>query len=331
MDGRFDLSYLYARLCGSLRSSWLGPRSGELLKAPKVADLWRTIFDDSPPSLPERKLVAALESRVLAESMESFVALAGSLAGAEDFVLALRRKREFARIKGILLALREGRETCPATEDPGLVDDFDPGAWPRIEDMFGSDRFKWLDASALLDLPATENRLDRQYYDEIWAAILGLDPKYRQGAERLFLLEVELKNILWALRLSVYYGLKAEDIRPLLISLPARECQKRALEALERSPGARSAWKGWTYESLLDSGGEGWRLGLPGLEKRMKALLCRKARLVLHLNSTSCGPLYAWFILKEAEAALIMGVAEGLALQVPAEEMLAFVQAGRLS
>ena len=87
MDGRFDLSYLYARLCGSLRSSWLGYRSSDLLKAGKVSDLWRLLFSDSVPALPERKLVAALEARVLSESMESFVELASGLEGAGDFVL----------------------------------------------------------------------------------------------------------------------------------------------------------------------------------------------------------------------------------------------------
>lgn len=331
MEGRFDLSYLYARLCGSLRSSWLGPRSEELLKASKVTELWRILFGDSPPALPERRLVAALESRVLADSMASFIGLAGGLEGAEGFVLALRRKREFARVKGILLALRDHEAECPPSEDPGLADDFDAGAWPRIGEIFASGRFAWIDEPALLDLPATENRLDRQYYDEIWAAMSALGPERREGVERLFLLEVEFTNILWALRLSSYYGLKAEDIAPLLVGLKGRETRRRALASLDRSPQRRGDWKGWAWESLLDAGGEGWRLNLPALEKRMKALLCQKARLVLHLNSSSWAPLYAWFILKEAEASLVMGVAEGLALQVPPEELSAFVQSRRAS
>lgn len=331
MEGRFDLSYLYARLCGSLRSSWLGPRSAELLKASKLPELWRILFSDSPPALPERRLMAALESRVLTASVASFVDLASGLEGAEDFVLALRRKREFARVKRILLALRDHEADCPASEDPGLADDFDVSAWPRIGEIFACGRFSWIDEPALLDLPSTENRLDRQYYDEIWAAITGLGPERREGVLRLFLLEVEFTNILWALRLSLYYGLKAEDIAPLLVGLKGWDSRRKALAVLDRSPTRRGDWKGWAWESLIEGGGEGWRLDLPALEKRMKAQLCRRARLVLHLNSSSWAPLYAWFILKEAEASLVIGVCEGLALQVPPEELSAFVEQRRIS
>jgi hypothetical protein len=331
MEGRFDLSYLYARLCGYLRSSWLGPRSSDLLRAGKLPELWRLLFEDSVPALPEKQLVSALESRVLARSMESFVELASSLEGADDFVLALRRKREFARVKRILLALRDHEAECPPSEDPGLADDFDVTAWPRVGEMFPRGRFSWIDESALLDLPASENRLDRQYYGEVWSAMGALCAEKRAGVERLFLLEVELQNILWALRLSFYYGLRPEDIKPKLIALPGKDTTKRALASLGRSPQRRNDWQGWPYEGLLNGGTEAWRLDLPALEKKMKVLLCKRARLVLHLNSSSFAPLYAWFILKEAEAALILGVAEGLTMEVPPEELSSFVQAWRIA
>lgn len=328
MAERPELSYIYGRVCGAMKRSWAGERAAELARFQRLSDLWRAVFHDAPPVLPETLLVSEMEARVVKYCLSEFVELAGQSAAEEPFFLALRRKSEFARVKRVLLALRDREPDCPASEDGRLTEGFDAAAYPRIDAMFRRGRYAWITQETLSDLPGAENRLDRQYYQELWAALKSVPAGLREGLEQLLVREVELENVVWALRLVRYYSMRPEVVEELLVKLPGADATSAALKAAALRQDRRGDWQGWKYDALVDGGGEGWSFDVPAFETATRRLLYRRMRLALHVNPFSYTPLYCFFKLKEIEAAVLLGIVEGVHLGVPADEMTAFAMTG---
>jgi hypothetical protein len=328
MADRFELSYIYARVCGAQSRAWTGAKALDLLRLGKLSELWRAVFNDSPPSLPEVTLLKATEGRIVTESLADFAKLAEGLQNDEPFFLALRRKVEFARVKRVLLALRDNEKDCPACADPELPEGFNPSAYPEVGKMFGQGRYSWISKDSLLDLPAAENRLDRQYYEELWASLSTVPRSRRAGLRRLLLLEIELENVVWALRLTTYYGMDREGVKPLLVSLPRVDVTAAALDALGRKMDRRSDWDGWKYERLIRGIGEPWHLDVRTLETESRRFFYSRLRLALHMNPSSYTPLYCFYKMKEFEASVLLGVAEAVHLGARPEELEGFVLAG---
>lgn len=332
MADRFELAYIYAKVSGALAHSWIGTRALELFRLGRLPEIWRALFGDAPPALPEAALSAAAERRAVREALSSFRSLTDSLRRREPFFVALRRKSEFARIKRVLLALRDGETACPESDDPSLPPGFKAEAFPDVTAMFEGGSYAWISPESLKDLPAVENRLDRQFYGELWLAFMQLPSRRRKGLRELLLLEVELENLVWALRLSRYYSMNSETIKPLLIDLSGVDSLSFALDAASRNPEARSEWLGWKYESLLGPEREPWSLDVRIVEAGARRLLYRRLRHALHFYPFSYTPLYCFYKLLELETAVVLGVLEGVRLGAPAEELswLALGSAGEL-
>jgi hypothetical protein len=328
MADRFELSYVYARVCGALSRSWAGPRSAELLKLNRLSDLWRVLFEDAAPALPERAFLAAIEQRVVRQSLDGFRSLADQLQKSEPFFLAVRRKAEYARVKRVLLAVRDAETVCPASDDPSLPEGFRSSAYPKIDGMFWRGRYSWITPLALEDLPAVENRLDRQYYQELWEEACRVPHGLASGLLRFLSLEIEVENVVWALRLARYYDMASEVIEPLLVSLPDRDVTSIALAGAALRPDRRQDWEGWDYEPFLRGRGEPWTIDVRATETEFRRHLYTRARLALHLNPASYTPLYCFFKLKEFETAIVLGIIEGVHIGAPAEEIASFAISG---
>jgi hypothetical protein len=329
MADRFELSYVYARICGSISGAYLGRKAVDLARSARVAEVWQTLFKEPAPPLPEAAVVAAAERREIAESLSGFRYFAAKLRMNEPFFDALRRKAEFARVKRILQAVRDGQAaagTLPASDDPELAPSFDESAFPDIKLMFAAGRFSWIDETALDDLPATENKLDIQYYTELWEEARRLPASKAGAVVRLIRDEIELQNVAWALRLKRYYGMNRESIVPRLVALRSVDVVSAALQALDFRFDQREDWRGWAWEKLVpEKQVEGsFVLDLLGLETMARRHLYLGVRRALHFYPFTYTPLYCFFKIKESETAAVIGVIEGIHLGVPFEEMASF-------
>ena len=321
MANRYELAYIYARVCGALARSWNAPRIGELARNGKLSDAWRAIFEEAPPALPEGALVDAAERRAIRGAFDEYKSLVEHLEGEEPFFTALRRKAEFARVKRVILALRSREEACPESDDPSLAPGFDAAAYPEVERMFSGGRYGWITKESLADIAGTENRLDRQYYEELWDSLLGVRPARRGGTPALVLLDVELSNVVWAQRLARYYGMEGERIRPLLVDLPGQDLVSAALEGAAKRADKREDWAGWKYEFLLGEDAGAWMLDVRGLELAARRHLYARIKRALHLNPFTYTPLYCFFKLKEFETVTVLSLFEGISLGAPEEEI----------
>lgn len=341
MAGMYELAYVYARVCGSLANSLAGGRAAELLTIGRLSEAWRAFFHEAPPPLPEAALVAAAESKALAEAMYGFNRLAGKLKDDEPFFVALRRKLDFSHVKRVLLAVKEGEAACPAAPAGSVGGGFNESAYPELEAMFAGSRYSWIRKEAIEDLAGAENRLDRQFYGELWASIATVPLSRRAGLRELVSLEIELENVVWALRLVHYYRMGLDRIGPLLVTLPDLDVVSAALagarlagakaDSTEDKVDKRSAWEGWKYSRLLPEENESWVLDVRQVEAAARHFLYRKLRRALHRYPSTYTPLYCYFKLKEFETAVLLGLVEGIYLGAPAEEIVWLAPAGGLS
>jgi hypothetical protein len=328
MADRFELSYVYSRVCGSLSRAFIGRRAVELARLGRITELWRVLFGESPPIMPEAALVAAAERRAVTESLGGFRDLAARLRADEPFFAALRRKTEFARVKRILLAVggtAKPSEELPPSDEPLLEPGFNEAGFPDIGKMFANTRYAWIDQAALNDLPSTENRLDRQFYSELWTELQRL-PRRKAGAlPRLVREEIELENVVWALRLKRYYGMDRTNIEERLVRLAGTDVVSVALSAVSFRFDQRDDWSGWAWERLLE-GGEGgsFLLDVRSLEAAAKRHLYRSVKRALHMFPFTYTPLYCYYKIKEYETAAVIGIIEGIHLGAPFEEMASF-------
>jgi len=237
-------------------------------------------------------------------------------------------------VKRVLQAVRDARAAgaahaaaeAPASDDPELAPGFDAAAFPDIKAMFAAGRYSWLDETALDDLPATENRLDVQYYTELWEEARRLPASKAGAVVNLIRDEIELQNVAWALRLKRYYGMGREDIAPRLVALRDVDVVGSALQSLGFAFDQREDWRGWAWEKLVpEKEVQGsFVLDLLGLETRARRHLYLGVRRALHFYPFTYTPLYCFFKIKESETAAVIGVIEGIHLGVPFEEMASF-------
>jgi hypothetical protein len=327
MTSSFQPEYIYARVCGSVARSRLGSRASALARLGRVAEIWKALFDEAAPALPERLLVSAAERRLESEALGDFMSLAGPVSRHDDFFRALLRKPEYGFVKRLLVALIEGDSSPPESLALPVRASVRSSAFPDREKMFGHSRFSWLTEAEGLDLAMSKNRLDRQYYLELWKAASNLPPNLLGSMHRVLRREAELENIVWALRLRRYYGLRPDEIAPLLISFRGVDAGRSAMEALSRRPDSKADWAGWEWESLVNEtakAGEDWHLDVRHVEIAAKRRIFSDLLRAMHMELGSFVPLYSYFRIKEYETAAIFGVLEGIHLEAPQEEIAAF-------
>ncbi len=326
----FELSYVYARVCGAFARVVSGERAVRAASSGNLSELWRSVFGKAAPALPEAALLREAERAVIAESMEDFRLLVRVLRRDEPFFDALGRKAEYARVKRVIAAAASGAPVPPEATPGAAPGDLDDDRYPDLPAMFAGGRFAWIDADALKDAAGTENRLDRQYYEELWKAIDTV-PLPRRGALReLVALEVELSNVVWAQRLARYYGFDTDAIGPLLVKLEGRDVVGEALRAVGFRRDAVADWTPWRWYRLLadqGAGSPGWSLDVRALETSARRHVYRHVRRALHLHPFTYTPLYCFFKIKEFEAATVLGLFEGVHLGAPKNEMAAYALA----
>ncbi|MDA8425391.1 MAG: V-type ATPase subunit [Treponema sp.] len=327
---RYAWAYGYARSCGYQARSRLGSRAARLAQAGKLDGLWRELFGEDPP--PAGPLAATAERRLRTEAGRTFKRIAGPEVMALPFFRSLLAKAEFALVKRLLSSLhgspqRDGPRDWGEEELP-LAPSFDLAAFPNSSAMFEGTRFSWIAERGFDDLAAAKNRLDRQYYEELWASLGSIPYALRASLASPVAHDVELENLVWALRLRRYYALSRDEIIPLLVRLRGRDCQTGAIAALALRPDVRADWAGWRWEAFVNDApeaGQAWYFDVRRFERSLRRHRFAELRRTLHLNPSSYAPLYCLFRIQEYEILSIFAVIEGLQLKAPFAEIADFV------
>ena len=170
---------------------------------------------------------------------------------------------------------------------------------------------------------------DREQILSLWNAVSSLKGSDRTNLAQLYRMEISFKNILWVLRLKVYYHFSAEEIREHLVyasdSKPKDDILAReALSIIDKDISSYDDWKNWKYAQFLNPHEEGviWEIDPCWVERALKQYLSKAYRKFFHKDPMSVTSLVSWFRIKQYELSCIRSVAEGLRLGVESEKVM---------
>ncbi len=331
MTGAGERAYAYAKACGVVGKSFLGAARGRLASVNRPAELDRLIFPDAPLDLPEQQLSARLERRIADRAASRIVGIVSSFSHPAAALVRLVRSYEYADLKAALASLAAGERKPPLHVDLGPFGTVAWDAYPNLKAMLASTEFDWLrETPTEATVMDAQTSLDLHFYRSLWREILELPKGDRRGFEELVAEEIELKNVVWALRLRSYYGQSGEEIEPKLadIARRGRSLAAEARRALTFAADRREDWRGWKFEALLnpESPGEFWKLDPRYVQNAAARNLSRRSRLLFHRRPFASDSIACFIKLMQYEEDLLTSVAEGLTLGLGAKETLALLE-----
>jgi vacuolar-type H+-ATPase subunit C/Vma6 len=168
-----------------------------------------------------------------------------------------------------------------------------------------------------------ETALDRHYYQRLWKALFGLKKSDRPAAEKIIREEIVLRNASWALRLRVYYGMNADEVRKYLIGIPGHdELIKDAVAALEFPLDSRREWEGWKLAGCLNGEtGGAWRADPRSFQNAAAERLYALALHHFRRRPLSLDTVFCFIKLKQFEEDLLTSAAEGLGIGMSSRDV----------
>ena len=187
--------------------------------------------------------------------------------------------------------------------------------------------------SAIFDFYEYENsgeksaEKDREEILKLWKAAETLPAMDKNSPEKLIKTVISLKNIIWALRLKVYYKYSRKEIENLLVYAGEKPSKNDVLaretyEILDKDPANYDDWRKWKYSKALNPHEEGtlWEIDPCYVERAVKRYLNNFFQHSFHKNPMSVTSFVAWFKIKQTELDYIRTAAEGLRLDVGEEK-----------
>lgn len=170
---------------------------------------------------------------------------------------------------------------------------------------------------------------DREQIMALWNAVSSLRGNDREQLEQLYKMEISLKNVLWVLRLKVYYKFSREEIIEHLVYSETRHRKddvlvREAMAIIDKDVSSYDDWKNWKYSEFLNPHEEGviWEIDPCWIERALKNYLAKAFRRFFHKDPMSVTSLVSWFRIKQYELDCIRTVAEGLRLGVESEKVM---------
>ncbi|MDR1211375.1 MAG: V-type ATPase subunit [Spirochaetaceae bacterium] len=327
-----ERAYVYAKSRGLMGKSFTGNRVRLLCRLTRLSELERLVFPAAGREMPEQELLPDLERRISARSIKAILKIVSSFSKPPGLLVALIRSYEYAGLKTALSALANGASEAGPHTDISPFGRIKFGAYPKLSAMLGGTVFEWigaLDKNALAGKAGIllQMRLDSQYYEELWKALMATPKKDRGDAEKILGAEISLRNAVWALRLRVYYGFEEKDIAAGLIHIGPSGAKRdfAAEESLSRALASREAWRKWRWEALLnpEKPGEAWQPDPRYVQNAAAAYLYRMVRHSFRRGLFSVGTSCCCIKLKQIEEDLLTSVAEGLRLGIMPKDVLA--------
>lgn len=325
-----SVTFEYAKACGMLRKSFIGPRAHLLFEQSSLADLWSLIFNTQAPMIPEKLLAGQIESECQKKFISQFCGFMKT-SGCESEVLTdLLKDFEIENIKEIIAALCSNEKDCPPLIQLGSLATIHPEFWPDIKKITEGTEFSWV--NKIPDIHSQKDidfKLDLYFIQNYWKAIQKLHGENKKAHEKMFLDEYIIKNIIWALRLSVYYDMDKSEIVKYLFYVTDRANSNDplagpALSVLEIDKKDFNAWMKWKYSSYVNPrvDGDEWVIDPVWIEQKALIGTQKKYNHIFHQNSMTTAALVAWYKLKSFELSCIRTAVESLRLNIDSIEAM---------
>jgi vacuolar-type H+-ATPase subunit C/Vma6 len=328
-----DRAYIYAKACGIIGTSFVGPRVRRLLEINRLSDLDRLLFPDAYEDLPERELLIHIEQKIIKRTIHQINSLVKTQQHIPQFITLLIRSYEYADIKLLISALLEKESSPPSHTDLGRFTTVRFNAYPDLKAMLSGTDFEWI----LAQVPTSQSEnirlqaeLDRRYYSKLWEALQHTADPSIHFIKEIIAEEIRLKNVLWALRLKHYYQFETADIADFLLTIydGKHSLVKAALSCVDKPIDQYASWSSFEYAALLnpEEPGTFWRLDIPYVQRKAALYLYKKARIFFRRSPFSLNTTACFIKLKQFEEDLLISLAEGISLGLSGREVLTMLE-----
>jgi vacuolar-type H+-ATPase subunit C/Vma6 len=330
MDKSGAGAFTFAKASGNLGKSFIGSRTHLLFEQKSLSELWALLFKTQLPLVPEVMLAEQIEKQAFSEFFANYVGYVNMYDRPGQILKEKLCVYEAENLKVIFAALCNHETELPSLIDLGPFSTCHYECWPNLEKITAGTQFAWFkELPSIHEQEKFEYRLDLQIVHHLWDSIQKTSGENRQGLERLFLAEYVIKNIVWALRLRIYYKMEKEEILNHLIYVgdSARvedPVAGPAIKILDYPLDEADAWSKWQYKDYLNPyvPGEVWKVDPTWIEKVSKAKLNQVAMSVFHQYPMTDCSILAWFKIKEYELTCIRTAVESLRLNINTEEAM---------
>lgn len=330
MDKSGASAFVFAKANGILGKSFTGKRAYQLFNAKSLAELWTLIFKSQPPMVPEVLLSQQIEEKAFSDFITNYEKFINSYDKPEQVLVDQLLLFEGENLKEIGAALCKGEQNCPKLIDIGNYSSLNYKAWPDIQKITRNSAFSWYNkVPSIHEQQQLEFKIDIQSCRHLWESAQREKGEAGEALLKLYSQEFIIKNIVWLLRLRLYYNMKASDIVENLIYVsnkpsPSDPVAAPALKILDWPLDEYEVWSDWKYSSLVNPHVEGqiWQIDPIWIEKRNRVEINRKAALLFHQFPGEPASLIGWYKMKEFELSCIRTAVESIRLNVNLEEAM---------
>lgn len=173
-----------------------------------------------------------------------------------------------------------------------------------------------------------ENDFSIEPVKRIFKACEKLSARDRDNVKKILTERYSIKNILWVMRLKVYYKMNAEEIKDQILYLndeknSSDDFAKEALKIAEWKIDDYSRWSKWKYSYLVNkSDSKGFILDPKSAEEKASEEFYKSVRRAFHREPFTPLVLVSWFFVKQSELDLIRTVTESLRLNVELDQVV---------
>ncbi|MGP1459381.1 MAG: V0D/AC39 family V-type ATPase subunit [Treponema sp.] len=322
-------AYVYAKTSGMLQKAFVGRSAERLFNAQSLSALWELIFSSPVPSVPEVMLAGKIEREALKLFIKQYMKLLGAYSKPARLLIELLRRYEIENLKSLAAAVSQGQEI----DEPvriGRYGVFNYDAWPDVRLFTKDSEYGWYDKVPSFDaLPDYSFRLDVQRLHIIWRAAKKGQGDAGEAVASYIKNDYSLKNMLWVLRLRVYYNMERKSILPHLFY--AEESAHvfdpfcaYAFDALDRPLDSYEAWKDWKFARFLNDYEEGvpWKINPMWVEQKIRIEQADRAQHIFHRYPMTDANLAMFFMIKLQELNCIRAAAECIRLNADRTEAM---------
>ncbi|MDR3312031.1 MAG: V-type ATPase subunit [Spirochaetaceae bacterium] len=344
-------AYVYARASEILAKSFVGPRVAALFEVRTLQELWALLFTEDAPMLPEVLFARALEVAAVNKFVRDYITLLSAYSKPGALITGLIRSFDYDNLKMMAAAAGNADSDLKPGQgiDPGRGPRYSLGqglqiidispyamlnytAWPDIARVTRGSPVSWYDRiPAPQEQQALDERLDKQWTSDLWRALQKSPKKDREAVEDMVKRYIVETNILWAIRLKVYFEFSPEEILPRLAYSgdkidPNDPLAREAARILDYPINSYAAWEKWRYAGMLNphSSDVPWTIDPGWMSRSFRRNTQHTLIHIFHQQPFTDAVLGAWFFIKRYELNCIRTVTESLRLNVGHQEAREF-------
>lgn len=327
MDRNTASVYNYSKAAGLLSKAYVKDRAALLFECKSLDQLWTMLFNSPAPMMPEQLLAREIEQHAFEKFISQYTYFLNQFNKAPDILVDQFEIYEIENLKEICDAMIFGETECPELRKLTSYSKLKLDKWPDIAEITQGTPYEWIKkVPDISEKQQFEFMLDLNLIQNMWKAINKCHGEEKENLVKLFISEFEVKNIIWALRLVIYYKLPKEAVLDKLLYVTKKDSAsdpllRETLKVLEYDLTDYNDWKKFKYKDYLNPKIEGtpWMVDPSWLERKLRPVFIEKAFTIFHQSNMNSAALVAWFKIKSFELNCIRTAVESLRLKVKSE------------